>query len=80
MQYTLRQIPQALDRALRELARRTGRSLNEVAILALIRGVGLGEEPVCRRELKDLAGTWQEDAEFDGALREQDRVDESLWK
>lgn len=80
MQYTIRQIPQALDRALREIARRSGRSLNEAAIQAMIRGAGLGEEPLRRRELRDLAGTWQEDAEFDRALADQDRIDESLWK
>lgn len=46
----------------------------------MIRGAGLGEEPLRRRELRDLAGTWQEDAEFDRAVANHDRIDESLWK
>ena len=80
MQYTLRNIPPALDRALRALARREGKSLNEVAIRALARAVGLGESPVRQRDLGDLAGTWQEDPEFDAALADHDEIDESLWR
>jgi hypothetical protein len=80
MQYTLRNIPPALDRALRALARREGKSLNEVAIRALARAVGLGDSAVRQRDLSDLAGSWQEDPEFDAALAEQDEIDESLWR
>jgi hypothetical protein len=79
MQYTLRNIPPALDRALRAMARREGKSLNEIAIRALARAVGLGDVAVRQRDLSDLAGTWQDDPEFDAALAEQDRIDESLW-
>jgi hypothetical protein len=79
MQYTLRNIPAALDRALRALARREGKSLNEVAVRALARAVGLGDMAVRQRDLGDLAGTWQEDPEFDAALEDHDRIDESLW-
>jgi hypothetical protein len=80
MQYTLRNIPAALDRALRALARRDGKSLNEAALAALARGLGVADEPVRYRDLRDLAGTWHEDAAFDAALREQQQIDESLWK
>jgi len=80
MQYTLREIPPLLDSELRRRARVEGKSLNAVAIEALIRGAGLGEEPVRHRDLADVAGTWREDREFDRALEEQDRVDESLWR
>jgi hypothetical protein len=80
MQYTLRNIPPALDRALRAIARREGKSLNEVAIRALARAVGLGDAVVRQRDLGDLADTWQEDPEFDAALAEHDRIDESLWQ
>ncbi|MBI4545256.1 MAG: hypothetical protein HY703_08680 [Gemmatimonadetes bacterium] len=79
MQYTLRNIPTAVDRALRALARREGKSLNEVAIRALARAVGLAEQPMRHRDLRDLAGTWHEDPEFDAALAEHDRIDASLW-
>ncbi|MGQ0813226.1 MAG: FitA-like ribbon-helix-helix domain-containing protein [Gemmatimonadota bacterium] len=79
MQYTLRNIPAAIDRALRAVARREGKSLNEVAIRALARAVGVAEEPVRYRDLRDLAGTWQEDSEFDTVRSAHDRIDASIW-
>ena len=80
MQYTLRNVPKALDRALRQRARRESKSLNEVALEAIAQGLGIAETPVVRRELGDLAGTWQEDPEFYSALADQHRVDPELWK
>jgi plasmid stability protein len=80
MQYTLRNVPKHLDRALRERAARANKSLNEAAIEALAQGLGLGERAVKRRKLDDLAGTWCDDPEFDAAIADQHRVDEELWK
>jgi len=80
MQYTIRNVPEYLDAALRGSAREQGKSLNEVAILALVRGAGLGQEPHRRRELDDIAGSWQDDPAFDSALASQDTVDESMWR
>jgi hypothetical protein len=80
MQYTLRDIPSLLDSELRRRARDEGKSLNAVAVEALIRGAGLGSTALRQRDLSDIAGTWQEDGEFDQAIAEQDRIDEHLWK
>ena len=80
MQYTLRNIPPALDRALRVLARREGKSLNEVALRALARALGADETPVRHRTLSDLAGTWCDDPEFEKALAALHQVDESLGR
>ena len=80
MQYTLRDIPPTVDAELRRRAKAEGRSLNTVAIEALIRGAGLGETPIRQRELGDIAGTWQEDPDFDQAIAEQDQIDEGLWR
>ena len=79
MQYTIRNVPEYLDAALRGSAREQGKSLNEVAVLALVRGAGLSPEPRRWRELGDIAGSWQADPAFDSALASQDTVDESLW-
>jgi plasmid stability protein len=80
MQYTLRNIPSNLDKALRQRARLEGRSLNDVAVEALMRGAGVSEEAVRHRDLDGIAGTWIDDPAFDEAMRDQDRIDEDLWK
>jgi len=80
MQYTLRDIPPLLDSELRRRAKREGKSLNAVVIEALVQGAGLGETPSRQRDLSDVAGTWQEDGDFDDAIADQDRIDERLWR
>ncbi len=80
MQYTVRKISAALDKAIRGRARAEGTSINEVAVKALVQGIGLGGESVVRRDLGDIAGTWKKDKAVEEALAAQDRVDESLWK
>lgn len=80
MQYTIRGIPTPVDEAIRRRARLEQKSLNEVAIEALAEGLGLGAEPVVRRDLGDIAGTWRKDPAVESALAAQDQVDEGLWK
>ena len=80
MQYTIRNVPEALDEALRKAARTRSKSLNEVAIEALARGAGVTGESRRQRDLCDIAGTWRKDPAFDRALAAQDTVDEQLWQ
>jgi plasmid stability protein len=80
MQYTIRNVPDLLDEALRRSAREQGKSLNEVAIEALARGAGLSEQRSRQRDLSDVAGTWRKDPAFDAALAAQDAIDEELWR
>jgi hypothetical protein len=80
MQYTIRNIPDYLDATLRDVARREGKSLNEVAVAALVRGAGLAERERVKRDLNDVAGTWHEDAAFDNAIAEQQKIDEAMWQ
>ena len=80
MQYTIRNVPGALDEALRRVARERGKSLNEVAIEALARGAGITGEGDRQRNLADIAGTWRKDAAFDSALDAQDTIDEEMWR
>ena len=78
MQYTIRNVPITLDAALRRSAREQGKSLNEVALKALARGVCLSERWP-QRDLSDIAGTWRRDVAFDNALAAQDTIDEESW-
>lgn len=80
MQYTLRNIPPSVDALLRRRAREEGKSLNDIAIDALVRGLGLGDAPVKQRDLSDIAGSWRADAASDEALADQRRIDPDLWR
>ena len=80
MQYTIRNIPKPLDQALRAKAKAERKSLNEVTLETLEVGAGLSGQPVKRRDLSDLAGTWVEDPAFDEAIREHDRINPEDWK
>jgi len=80
MQYTLRNIPRHVDEALRRRARRERKSLNQVAIEALSDALGLDAQPVKRRDLSDIAGSWQADPVIEAALDEQRQIDEEMWR
>lgn len=80
IQYTLRQVPTHVDRSLRQKSKQSRKSLNEAAVEALAKGLGLADEKIRFHDLDALAGSWQEDAAFDAAIRAQDQVDPRLWK
>lgn len=80
MQYTIRNVPDYLDAALRDSAQVQGKSLNEVAVEALVRGAGLSDPRVRRRDLSDIAGTWRRDPAFESAMAAQDAIDEEIWQ
>ena len=80
MQYTIRNVPDTVDEALRRVARERGRSLNEVAIEALARGAGVTGERIRQRDLTGIVGTWRKDPAFDSALAAQDTLDEEMWR
>ncbi|MFQ5737429.1 MAG: hypothetical protein ACE5JX_00315 [Acidobacteriota bacterium] len=80
MQYTLRKVPAALDTALRERAKVEKKSLNEVTLQALARGMGFSRQAQRYRDLSDLAGRWKEDPTFDQAIVDQHAIDPELWK
>ena len=80
VQYTIRGVPAKIDKALREKAQEAGKSLNEIVIEAIKRGLGVTLDPVRHHDLDDLVGTWVPDPEFDRAIEEMDRVDPDLWR
>ena len=80
MQYTLRNIPDEIDQAIRERALANKQSLNRVLIEAIARGLGLSRGVSKQRDLSDIAGSWVEDPETEAALEEQGRIDPELWR
>ena len=85
MQYTIRNIPKEVDRALRRKAKERGVSLNQVLVEALAYGLGVssnGDNHGRRkyRDLSDIAGTYVPDPGFEQAMKEQDQVDPRDWE
>lgn len=80
IQYTIRNVPDKIDNALRKLAVRKGASLNAVALEALEAGAGTEENAVRYHDLDSLAGTWVQDDSFDKSQAVFEAIDEELWK
>ncbi len=79
-QYTIRNVPDRIDRVLRKRAKATGKSLNQIALEALADGA-----QVVRHEYDDLdfmIGTMsQRDADdLDKEIAAQRRVDADMWR
>jgi plasmid stability protein len=83
VQYTIRNVPRQVDKALRQRAKDSGKSLNEVAVEALSSAVGANgnaKQPARHHDLDFLIGTWIEDPAFDQTIAEHDRVDPKDWR
>lgn len=55
-QYTIRKIPEQVDRLVRLHVKKTHQSLNTVLLAILKRGIGAADEPVEYHDLDELAG------------------------
>jgi plasmid stability protein len=81
MQYTLENVPEELDQALRQRAAAEHKSLEAAILDALARGLGVeSQKPVKRRDLSGIAGRGLIDAEMKAVFEEQRRIDPDLWK
>ena len=78
-QYTIRNVPESVDCVLRQRARESNKSFNQVALEALIAGSGQSIKP--RRDFRDIAGTLpREEAELlELEIQRQRQVDSALW-
>jgi hypothetical protein len=78
-QYTIRNIPPELDKAIKARAKRLGKSINQVALEALANVV---DRPIPRRSLRNMPGAWSksEAEKFDRFLEQHRAIDEELWK
>lgn len=79
-QYTVRAVPEAVDRRLRQMVRERGVSFNTLAVDSLAKAAGVSAVPACYDDLDALAGSWIEDPAVDRALAGFDKVDRELWK
>lgn len=80
-QYTIRNVPQRVDQALRRRAQATGKSINQVAVEALIEGSGEGGR-IAHDDLDFLVGSLSkaEAKILDREIAHQRLIDEKLWR
>lgn len=79
-QYTIRNVPARVHRALRAKAAARGVSLNTLVVHVLEAEAGLGGQPRTSTDMDDLFGTWVQDPAVDAALADQRRVDPGDWE
>lgn len=79
VQYTIRGVPESVDRAIRARAKKENKSLNQLALEALQEALGM-DKPKLYTDLDEFIGTWVEDPEFDKIMAEQDQIDEESWR
>ena len=77
-QYTIRKVPDYLDRIARRKSEKSHQSLNSVLLEALNRGLDAGEE-LKYDDMDDLIGTWVADSQTDTALESFNEIDDELW-
>ena len=81
-QYTLRGIPEALDTAIRERARREKKSINRTVTDILAEALGVESTGAKERECPALAGDSRaaEVRALEAALAPFEQIDESEWQ
>ncbi|REJ93802.1 MAG: hypothetical protein DWQ34_09860 [Planctomycetota bacterium] len=79
-QYTVRSVPERLDRELRKRARLEQKSLNRLIIEILSNAVSPDAIADVNHRLDRYSGSWVDDAEFDAAMQELDGIDEEIWQ
>lgn len=79
-QYTIRNIPDRVDRELRKRARTSGKSFNQVVLEALSSGAGESLRP--KRDFSGVIGSLsvEEAGRIEDEIRLQRQVDPELWK
>lgn len=78
-QYTIRSIPEKLDRKLRKAATDSSKSLNQVLVEALEKGAGLSPEPYINHDFDWFFGINRKqprDPGFEQAMEDFERIDE----
>ena len=81
-QITLRQIPENIFNQLRILAQKGHTSINKTILFLLKKSLGLDDNAGKKRNLSDLAATWDENQlkEFNANTQIFEYIDHEVWK
>lgn len=82
IQHTIRDVPEPVDSRLREKAALEQISLNQAALQAMERGLGMADQPIRFRSLRSLLHKPEDTdrASWTEALTQMDRVNPEDWK
>ena len=82
IQHTIRDVPESVDSRLREKAKLDEISLNQAALQAMERGLGMADQPIRYRSLRSLLNKPEDTdrASWTEALTQMDRVNPEDWK
>ena len=80
-QITLRGLDPQIEREIRRIAKKTGKSINHVVLEMLGKSAGSRKSPPAD-SLRKLAGGWTENeaSEFNDAINICEQVDEEIWR
>ena len=80
-QITLRGLEPKIEREIRRIAKKTGKSLNRV-VLEMINKSAEPVKTAPADSLRNLAGGWNEKeaSEFNEAIKICEQIDEAMWK
>ncbi len=81
-QITLRQIPENTYKQLRSIAKKNKTSINKTILNLLKKSLGIEENSDKKRNLSDLAGTWNKRRldEFNKNTQVFEQIDNEVWK
>lgn len=79
IQYTIRAVPEHMDKLLRKKAAEYGTSLNETALKVLQRGLGQ-DNAVLNHNFDGYAGTWVQEDAFDEVMKDFEKIDAGMWQ
>jgi hypothetical protein len=80
-QITLRGMDPEVERTIRRMAKKTGKSLNRVILDMIHQYTGLNKQNPPAASLRELAGGWNDEdvAEFLDSIKPCEQIDEEMW-
>lgn len=80
IQYTIRNIPPAVDMVIRKRSKQTGKSFNQTVVdLLSLQTFGI-TEPLNEQDFEWLYNRNTLDASFDEAIKNMSQIDQKLWR
>jgi len=80
IQYTIRNIPPAVDRVIRKRSKQSGKSFNQTVVELLSMQTFGTVQPPSENDFDWLFGADTLDDSFDEAIKDLSQIDEKLWQ